>query len=144
MRYSPNSTLIPTDPAELLRWAAAHIEHVDLNRIDDRHYAGSGPTRFKKCSAYGALLVAAGDGRRSSARTYDGPAIRRAENEAFRILADHVHGQTVHAPDGWRIEDWHRHIAHRWSMEDSRTQDQVITGLLEAAEVADTSSTPTP
>lgn len=143
MRYSPNSTLIPTRPGDLLRWAAAHLEHVGLNRIDDSHYAGPGPTRLKKCSAYGALLVAAGDGRRSSARTYDGRAIRRAESEAFRVLADHI-ACVVTAPPGFTVADWRKFLVHAWSMDARRTQEQVFAGLLKAAELADSTAPPAP
>jgi Family of unknown function (DUF6197) len=142
VRYSPNSTLIPTDQAELLRWAAAHIEHVGLNQ-NTRNYASSGPTRLMACSAYGALMVAAGDGRPSDGTT-DSEVIRRTENEAFRILADHVHGQPVQAPAGWCIEDRHRCIVRRWSRNPSRTQEQVVSTLLEASALADASAEPAP
>lgn len=140
MRYSPSSTLIPTHPADLLRWAAAHIDRVGLNRIDAEHYAGPGPTRFKKCSAYGALLVAAGDGRRSSARTYDSAAIRRAADAAYRILAEHITARVVTAPPGYQLPEWHRHLVHHWSMEAGRTQAHVVASMLAAADLADAAS----
>ncbi|NUR01327.1 MAG: hypothetical protein HOY79_33825 [Streptomyces sp.] len=141
MRYSVESTILPTTAPDLLEWAAAHVESRGFHDGRDGHIFARGggitTTRLLKPGILGALDVAGGDGRMSSARTYDYPAIRAAERLALDVVADLVSGGAVVHDLEWADEARHRRgVVHRWGMQEERTGADVAALFREAAEVA--------
>ncbi|MET8824023.1 DUF6197 family protein [Streptomyces rochei] len=137
IRYAPDSVLIPTTPGALLEWAAAHIARVGI--YQSRHSLFSGPGRLinRRCSVGGAVDVAAGRDRMAPDRTYDIDAIGTVLEEAYRVLADHLHGAPVQVPDGTDPKQWRRRVVHLWSLAPGRTAQEAAAKLREAAELAD-------
>ncbi|QCX77830.1 hypothetical protein C9F11_20990 [Streptomyces sp. YIM 121038] len=135
IRYSPESVLIPTDPVEILQWAACHIEKVGLHQGRDI-FAGAGRTVTLACSPRGAIDVAAGDARRSSNRYYDTDAIRRGRARALRIFAEHLAGHPLEARDPHDAEYLHRGVIDQWSNAPGRTTAEAAQALRTAADPA--------
>ncbi|MER6256254.1 DUF6197 family protein [Streptomyces sp. NPDC001584] len=136
IRYAPDSVLIPTTAGALLEWAAAHIAHAGL--YQSRHHLFSGPGRLahRRCSVGGAVDIAAGRDRMSPDRTYDMNAIAAVLEDAYRVLADHLHGTPVQPPDGTDPQKWRRVIVHQWSLAPGRTAQEAAATLRDAAELA--------
>ncbi|MFD0032488.1 DUF6197 family protein [Streptomyces sp. NPDC127172] len=147
MRYSVNSTVLPTNACDLLEWAAAHIEARGFHDgRDGRRFGSNGTTSaLLRPGMLGALDVAGGYGRRSSARTYDYDALYAAQRLALDTLADLAAGGVVmHDPD-WTDEYQHRRrVVHDWGMQDGRTGADAVAlfreavGLVEDAAAAAT------
>lgn len=132
IRYSPESVLIPTDPVEILEWAARHIENVGIHQGQGL-FDGPGRTVTLACWPRGALEVAAGRARISRGRTYDWEAIRRARADAFRLFAEHLAGHRLEA-EGPAAECLHREVIDRWSAAPGRTAKEAAQALRAAAD----------
>ncbi|MDX3387560.1 DUF6197 family protein [Streptomyces niveiscabiei] len=120
MHYSPASVVIADTPAEILEWAARHIEHVGIHQ-GPRLFDGPGRTVTLPCWPRGALEVAAGHGRAPAGRRYDWDRIHRARDEAFGILAETLTGSPVTAAEPAAAKALHREVIDRWSAEPGRT-----------------------
>ncbi|MBP5896349.1 DUF6197 family protein [Streptomyces scabiei] len=145
MRYSADSTVLPTTAADLLNWAAAHIEargfHDGRNGERFGHDGHTTTTCLLRPGMLGALDVAGGDGRRSSARTYDYPALYAAQRLALDTVADLAAGGAVPHDVEWSDEhQYRRFVVHRWGMQDGRTGAEAVALFQEAAEVAERAS----
>jgi hypothetical protein len=136
IRYSPDSIVIPTNPRAILEWAACHIERVGLYQGDDL-FAGPGRTVTLACWPRGAINVAAGDGRRSSARRYDGAAIRHGRASAHRMLAEHLAGRPREVSDPGEAERVHCQFLDLWSEQPSMTAARAAKATRDAAGEAD-------
>lgn len=142
MRYSAESTVLPTTAHDLLEWAAAHIESRGFHDGRDGqrfgHDGSTTTTALLRPGILGALDVAGGDGRRSSGRMYDYPALYAAQRLALDTLADLTAGGAVaHDPD-WTDEYRHRrYVAHAWGTQDGRTRAEAVALFREAAGLAD-------
>ncbi|MFJ8628583.1 DUF6197 family protein [Kitasatospora sp. NPDC093550] len=132
IRYTPESVVIADTPAEILEWAAHHIEHVGIHQ---GHYlfAGPGRTVTLPCWPRGALEVAAGQARGSAGRTYDWDRIHRARDEAFRILAETLTGHPADTEDPAAAKELHCDAIDRWSAEPGRTAADAATAFRTAA-----------
>ncbi|MEY9937621.1 DUF6197 family protein [Streptacidiphilus sp. MAP5-3] len=117
VRYSPDSVIVPSDPADILEWAACHIEHVGIHQ-GSHLFDGPGRTVTLACWPRGAIRVAAGDGRFTSHRHYDHAAIRRGEADALRMLAEHLAGPLIDADQDPHA---HRRAVDQWSAVPGRT-----------------------
>jgi hypothetical protein len=141
MGYSAESTVLPTTARDLLEWAAAHIESRGFHdgRDGDRFgHDGGTTTCLLRPGMLGAFDVAAGDGRRSTARTYNYPALYAAQRLAIDTLADLVAGGAVaHDPDWVDGDRYRRGVVHLWGMEDGRTAAEAVEVFREAADLAD-------
>jgi hypothetical protein len=142
MRYSAESTVLPTNARDLLEWAAAHIEARGFHdgRDGDRfgHDGSTTTTALLRPGVLGALDVAGGYGRRASARTYDYDALYAAQRLALDTLSDLTTGGAVpHDPD-WTDEYQHRrYLVHAWGMQDGRTGADAVALFREAAGLAE-------
>jgi hypothetical protein len=142
MRYSAESTILPTTAHDLLEWAAAHIEARGFHdgRDGDRfgHDRSTTTTCLLTPGIIGALDVAGGDGRRASARTYDYPALYAAQRLALDTLADLVVGGAVSHDLDWVDQTrYRRAVVHTWAARDGRTPAEVVTVLREAAGITE-------
>lgn len=142
MRYSAESTVLPTTAHDLLEWAADHIESRGFHngRDGDRfgHDRGTTTTCLLTPGILGALDVAGGDGRRASARTYDYPALYAAQRLALDTLADLVTGgAATHDLDWVDQTRYRRAVVHTWAARDGRTPAGVVAALREAAAIAE-------
>jgi len=137
IRYCPDSIVVPSDPAEILEWAASHIEHVGIHQ-GTHLFNGAGRTVTLACWPRGAIRVAAGDGRFTSRRRYDHAAIRRGEAEALRLFAEHLTGQPIDAHEDPYA---HRRAIDEWSAAPGRTAheaaEQMRAAVREAQSTAD-------
>ncbi|MET8824197.1 DUF6197 family protein [Streptomyces rochei] len=138
MRYSAESTVLPTTAPDLLNWAAAHVEARGFHdgRDGDRFGRDRGvtATRLLTPGILGALDVAGGDGRRSSGRTYDLPALYAAQRLALDTLSDLVAGGAVVHDADWPDEYRHRrYVVHLWGTQGGRTRGEVVEVFREAA-----------
>lgn len=137
--YSPEDTRLPTTAAELLDWAAAHVVHVGLHQGEGM-FGSSGQTRTVRlrASMAGALDVAGGDGRLSTARTYDWLAIDAARHDACDVLSDYLAGGALTLPEDWPDEDWYRrYYIQQWGHEDGRTAEDAAAAFSAAARLAE-------
>ncbi|MEU3351310.1 DUF6197 family protein [Streptomyces sp. NPDC037389] len=146
VRYTPNSVIVPDTAPEILRWAACHIENVGLHQ-GQRLFNGPGRTVTLACRPRGALSVAAGFGRIASGRTYDHDAIRAAEREALRLLAEHVTGQPMEVlTDSAAVRACYWRPVDEWGMAQGRTAAEVAKVMRAvaagAAPDADTAENP--
>lgn len=132
IRYSPESVVIPDDPAAILECAACHIEHVGIHHGRNL-FAGPGCTATLACWPRGAVEVAADEGQGSSSRTYDWDRIHRARDEAFRVLAETLAGQPVHGDDPDTAKSMHRDVIDHWSAEPGRTAEDAARAFRTAA-----------
>jgi hypothetical protein len=138
MHYSAESTILPTNARDLLEWGAAHIESRGFHDGRDGqrfgHDGTTTTTALLRPGMLGALDVAGGDGRRSSARRYDYDALHAAQRLALDTLADlAAGGAVVHDPD-WADEYRHRrYVIHAWGMQDGRTGADAAALFREAA-----------
>jgi len=142
MRYSVESTVLPTTAPDLLEWAAAHIEARGFHDGRDGERFGrdgsTTTTRLLRPGILGALDVAGGDGRMASARTYDYPAIRAAARLALDVVSDLAAGGAMVHDMEWADEERHRRfVVHHWGMQEGRTGADVAALFREAAGVAD-------
>jgi hypothetical protein len=142
MRYSAESTVLPTTAHDLLEWAAAHIEARGFHngRDGDRfgHDGGTTTTCLLRPGIIGALDVAGGDGRRASRRTYDYPALYAAQRLALDTLADLVAGGAVTHDLDWVDQTrYRRAVVHTWGARDGRTPAEVVATVREAARIAE-------
>jgi hypothetical protein len=142
MRYSAESTILPTTAHDLLEWAAAHIEARGFHdgRDGDRfgHDGSTTTTALLRPGMLGALDVAGGDGRRASARTYDYDALYAAQRLALDTLADLTAGGAVtHDPDWTDEYQRRRYVVHTWGMQDGRTGADAVALFREAAGLAE-------
>ncbi|MET8696853.1 DUF6197 family protein [Streptomyces bauhiniae] len=139
MRYSTESTILPTSAPELLEWAAAHVEARGFHDGRDGHIFGHNgtTTRYLTPGILGALDVAGGYVRMSSMRSYDYDAIEAAQLLALDVLSDLVSGGAVVHDTAWTSEERHRRaVVHRWGMEEGRTAAEVAGVFREAAVLA--------
>ncbi|MFD5553747.1 DUF6197 family protein [Streptomyces sp. NPDC127068] len=120
IRYSPESIVIADTPAEILEWAACHIEHVGIHQ-GPRLFASPGRTTTLPCWPRGALEVAAGQARGAAGRTYDWDRIHRARDGAYAILAETLAGHPVDADEPAAAKTLHREVIDKWSAEPDRT-----------------------
>ncbi|KOU84174.1 DUF6197 family protein [Kitasatospora sp. NPDC052868] len=125
IRYSPESIVIADTPAEILQWAAHHIEHVGIHQ-GPHLFDGPGRTALLPCWPRGALEVAAGHARGAAGRTYDWPRINHARDEAYALLAETLTGHPADAAA-------HRDVIDRWSAEPGRTAADAARAFREAA-----------
>ncbi|MGJ5898336.1 DUF6197 family protein [Streptomyces niveiscabiei] len=132
MYYSPASVVIADTPAEILEWAACHIEHVGIHQ-GPRLFDGPGRTTTLPCWPRGALEVAAGQGRAPAGRTYDWDRIHRARDQAFGILAEALTGSPVTADEPAAAKALHREVIDRWSAEPGRTAADAAQAFRTAA-----------
>jgi hypothetical protein len=146
MRYSAESTVLPTNAPDLLNWAAAHVEARGFHdgRDADKFGRDRGvtSTRLFTPGILGALDVAGGAGRRSSSRAYDYPALYAAQRLALDTLSDLVAGGAVMHDSDWPDEYRHRrYVVHQWGTQGDRTRDDVVEVLREAAGLAELAAT---
>ncbi|MFJ5120851.1 DUF6197 family protein [Kitasatospora sp. NPDC088548] len=135
-RYSQDSTILPATAQWLLLWAAAHVEKVGLFQGDGL-FATGGRTVTLPASMLGVLDVAGGDGRRSSRREYDPPAVRAARALALVLLSDHVNGGPVEFPQGADEEEQRRlryRVVHVWGRCPGRTAAEAAQAFRAAAD----------
>ncbi|MGW9047305.1 DUF6197 family protein [Streptomyces lydicus] len=133
VRYSPNSVIVPDAAAEILAWAAEHIENVGLHQ-GGRLFAGPGRTATLPCLPRGAVSVAAGEGRFAAGRTYDYEAIWAAEREALRLLAEQVTGQPFESvTDRGQVRERYWRPVDAWGMGEGRTAAEVAQVMRAAA-----------
>ena len=132
IRYSPDSIVVPSDPTEILAWAACHIEHVGIHQ-GSHLFNGPGRTVTLACWPRGAIRVAAGDGRFTSQRRYDHAAIRRGEAEALRLFAEHLTG---HPFDAEEDPYANRRAIDRWSSTPGRTAQEAAEQMRAAVRQA--------
>ncbi|MFI5864564.1 DUF6197 family protein [Streptomyces sp. NPDC051546] len=139
LRYSTESTLLPTNAPDLLDWAAAHIENRGF--YDGREgglFGRNGTTtRYLVPSMAGAFNVAAGEGRRSTGRTYDYPALYSAERLALDVLSDHLAGGAMPHDPHWEDENHRRFMLMDWGRRDGRTRDDAAAAFHHAARLAE-------
>ncbi|WP_432003658.1 DUF6197 family protein [Streptomyces sioyaensis] len=133
VRYSPNSVIVPDAAAEILAWAAEHIENVGLHQ-GGRLFAGPGRTATLPCLPRGAVSVAAGEGRFAAGRAYDYEAIWAAEREALRLLAEQVTGQSFEpVTDRGQVRERYWRPVDAWGMGEGRTAAEVAQVMRAAA-----------
>ncbi|MFC1403192.1 MULTISPECIES: DUF6197 family protein [Streptacidiphilus] len=132
IRYSPDSIVVPSDPAEILEWAACHIEHVGIHQ-GNHLFNGPGRTVTLACWPRGAIRVAAGDGRFTSQRRYDHAAIRRGEAEALRLFAEHLTGHPINADEDPYA---YRRAIDTWSAAPGRTAQETAEQMRAAVRQA--------
>ncbi|GAA2732175.1 DUF6197 family protein [Streptomyces nogalater] len=138
MHYSAKSTVLPTNAPDLLNWAAAHIQVRGFHDGRDGKrfgYDGSTTTTaLLRPGMLGALDVAGGDGRQSSARRYDYDALYAARRLALDALADLAAGGAV-LHDRLRVDEYkhRRFIVHEWGMKGGRTGAEAAALFREAA-----------
>ncbi|MFJ9580652.1 DUF6197 family protein [Streptomyces sp. NPDC101191] len=139
LRYSTESTLLPTNAPDLLDWAAAHIENRGFydGREGGLFAKGGTTTRFLVPSMVGAFNVAAGDGRRSTARTYDYPALYSAERLALDVLSDFLAGGAMPHDPRFEDENHRRFILQDWGRREVRTRDEAAAAFRHAARLAE-------
>ncbi|MFI1189216.1 DUF6197 family protein [Streptomyces californicus] len=130
--YSPESLVIADEPAWMLRWAAAHLEHVGLHQ-GSRLFNGPGRTVTLACWPRGAIEVAAGRGRGKAGRTYDWDRIHAARDQAMLAFAEHLTGQPLNPadPDAGAQA---RAAVDQWSAEAHRTAGAAAQALRAAAD----------
>ncbi|MFF0386803.1 DUF6197 family protein [Streptomyces sp. NPDC004286] len=141
MRYSAESTVLPTSAQELLEWAAAHVEARGFHdgRDGERfgRRGGVTATRLLTPGILGALDVAGGDGRMSSSRAYDYDAIGKAQLLALDVLSDLLSEGAVVHDTSWASEERHRRaVVHLWGTEEGCTAAEVSEAFQEAAVLA--------
>ncbi|MYS33673.1 hypothetical protein K388_06015 [Streptomyces sp. KhCrAH-43] len=139
LRYSTESTLLPTNAPDLLDWAAAHIENRGFyDGREGGRFGKNGTTiRYLVPSMVGAFDVAAGYGRRSSTRTYDYPALYAAERLALDVLSDYLAGGAMPHDPNWEDENHRRFIVQDWGRRDGRTRDEAAEAFRHAARLAE-------
>ncbi|MGP3953454.1 DUF6197 family protein [Streptomyces sp. 7N604] len=140
--YSTESTVLPTSASALLDWAADHVDNLGLYDGRDGGLYGRRPgvteTRKLIPSMVGALNVAGGDGRRSSARTYDYPALYAAQRLALDVLSDYLAGGAMpHDPRFTDDEHHRRWLVHTWGEQEGRTADEAAAAFRQAARLAE-------
>lgn len=142
MRYSAESTVLPTTAHDLLAWAASHVEARGYHhgRDGDRfaHDGATTTTALLRPGILGALDVAGGEGRRSSSRTYDYGALYAAHRLALDTVSDLAAGGSIaHDADWMDVYRQRRCLLHAWGMQDGRTGADVVALLREAAALAE-------
>ncbi|MEU9761850.1 DUF6197 family protein [Streptomyces sp. NPDC047987] len=139
LHYSTESTLLPTNAPDLLDWAAAHIENRGFYDGRDGGLFGKGgtTTRLLVPSMVGAFNVAAGDGRRSSTRTYDYPALYSAERLALDVLSDYLAGGAMPHDPHFEDENHRRFMLQDWGRREPRTRDEAAAAFRHAARLAE-------
>ncbi|MER5638298.1 DUF6197 family protein [Kitasatospora sp. NPDC002227] len=135
-QYDQESDVLPVTAHWLLLWAAGHVEQVGLFQGDDR-FAGTGRTVTLQASTLGAFDVAGGDGRGSSQRAYDWPAVQAANALALALLSDHLNGGPVEFPEGADKEEQRyarRRLVHVWGCAPGRTAAEAAAMFRAAAD----------
>ncbi|MET7490197.1 DUF6197 family protein [Streptomyces sp. NPDC005538] len=139
LRYSTESTLLPTNAPDLLDWAASHIENRGFYDGREGGLFGKGgtTTRFLVPSMVGAFNVAAGEGRISTARTYDYPALHSAERLALDVLSDYLAGGAMPHDPRFEDENHRRFMLQDWGRREGRTRDEAAAAFRHAARLAE-------
>ncbi|MEU7031610.1 DUF6197 family protein [Streptomyces sp. NPDC046275] len=140
LRYSTESTLLPTNAPDMLDWAAAHIESRGFYDGRDGGLFGKNgtTTRYLVPSMAGAFDVAAGDGRRSSERTYDYPArLYGAGRLALDVLSDYLAGGAMPHDPHWEEENHRPFMLMDWGRREGRTRDEAAAAFRHAARLAE-------
>lgn len=137
MRYSTESTVLPTTAPDLLEWAAAHVENLGLLRGRALYGTNTTTTRLATPSMVGAFDVASGGGRQSSGRTYDYPAVYAARRLALDVLSDLIAGGALAHDTDWDDEEnQRRYVVQSWGAQDGRTRDEAAAMFREAARLS--------
>lgn len=132
IRYSPESVIVPTEPAAVLEWAACHIERVGIHQGHGL-FAGPGRTVTLPCWPRGAIEIAAGKSRITSGRINDWPRIREARTEAFRLIAEHLVDGCLDLDNEAETGQLHHEVLDEWSAVTGRTAEDAAHAFRAAA-----------